>query len=50
MENGMTYGDITNNDPECTPYLRNFKPWEQSFAGKENLYDIYLGHTKRTTS
>ena len=40
----MTCGDITNNDPECPPYLRNFKPWEQSFAGKKTcttyIWDI----------
>ena len=40
----MTYGDITNNDPEYTPYLRNFKPWEQSFVGKKTcpayIWDI----------
>ena len=40
----MTYSDITNNDPDYTPYLINFKPWEQSCAGKKTctayIWDI----------
>ena len=44
MENDMTYRDITNNDPDYASYLRNFKTWEQSFAGKKTctayIWDI----------
>ena len=44
MADNMTYRDITNNDSEDTPYLRNFKPWEHSFTGKKTctayIWDI----------
>ena len=44
MADNMTYRDITNNDTEYTPYPRNFKPWEHSFAGKNTcmayIWDI----------
>ena len=44
MAGNMTYRDITNNDTEYTPYPRNFKPWEHSFAGKKTcmayIWDI----------
>ena len=43
MADNMTYRDITNNDPEYTPYLQNFKPSEHSFGGKETCR-AYIWH------